>query len=334
MKFSTAWLTTNRTCNNNCLWCYAKKTLRKTQIMDFEKAKIAIDELIKKGIHRIVLIGGEPTIYPHFIDLIRYINSKNIIVSIATNGRKFKDINFANEVLNAGANRIDISLKAITEKEYMENTGTYGLLEMLQGYNNLKKLGFSPTMSYVIVSDSRVKFDNLLSFLEKENISQISLQFVKPTLSLNETESILDLKKMGKFVSYIYNKMKLTKIQYSIEISFPLCLIEEEVLKYLIEEDKIFNCCHVPRGSGINLDEDFKVIPCNHFGEFPFSDIPVDFTNPSSLEELYKSPIVKHFRSTTRCYPSVKCSVCNLWEQCGGGCFTYWLCMNPNDYIK
>ena len=124
------------------------------------------------------------------------------------------------------------------------------------------------------------------------------------------------------------------EISYSMEISFPLCLIYEEILKELIAQGKIFNCCHVPRGTGIIFDQDFKVLPCNHFAEYPFSEESIDFSDKLSIEKLWESEVVKKFRKKTQCYPTKKCQECNLWLQCGGGCFTRWLYVDPNDYIK
>lgn len=334
MDFSTAWLTTNRTCNNNCSWCYARNSLQSKTIMDLDNAQKLVDNLKKRNIKRIILIGGEPTIYPYFIDLIKYIRKENIRVSIATNGRKFSDISFASKVLDAGINGIDISLKAITEENYKRDTGSYGLKEMLDGYNNLKKLNFKPSMSYVIVDDNHNKFDDLVSFLLENNITDCSIQFVKPVLELDKTEKLLDLRDMGNFVEYIYNKLSYTNINYTIEVSFPLCLINKTILRKLSNENRIINCCHVPRGSGINFDENFKIIPCNHFVNFPFSESPIDFSDDESIDKIMSSKIVSDFREKSRCYPASKCQTCNLWSQCGGGCFTRWLTLDPNDYIK
>ena len=33
MNFTTAWLTTNRTCNNNCTWCYAQNALKRSIVI-------------------------------------------------------------------------------------------------------------------------------------------------------------------------------------------------------------------------------------------------------------------------------------------------------------
>ncbi len=334
MNFTTAWLTTNRTCNNRCKWCYAKNTLDNKTFMDIGETKLMVDALVRRGVKNIILIGGEPTIYPHFIELVKYIHQKGIRVSIATNGRRFADMEFAREVVNAGINGIDISLKGISEKEYFYNTLSYGLEEMLKGYRNLKSLNFNPSISYVLVNDDCEYLERLIEFIEKNDISLFSFQFVKPIIGIENSETLFDLKQMGNFVEKLYNRLSKTNINYCIEISFPLCLIDETILNKLTEENRIINCCHVPRGSGINLDENFKIIPCNHFAEFPFSEKPVEVYKEYSIEEIMETEIVKDFRKKARCYPASKCKSCNLWEKCGGGCITNWLSLNPNDYIK
>lgn len=333
-NFNSAWLTTNRTCNNSCDWCYAKNTLNSHCMMSFEEAKIAVDELCRRGVKRVILIGGEPTIYPHFFELAKYIKSKKMTVSVPSNGRRFKNLEFAKRAKDAEIDNIDISIKALTEEEYHKNTHSYGLQEMIDGYHNLKKVGVHVTSSYVIVSDDTNEFDKLVEFLEKNEFSMVALQFVKPTLELGKENDIMSIKQMGNMVNYIYNRMKNSNVDYVLEISFPICLIDPEVFDNLTKEHKVINCCHVPRGTGINIDENFKIIPCNHFAEFPFSDKPVDFSNPDSLDEIMESDIVKEFREKTQCYPAEKCATCDKWNICGGGCFTRWLSVNPNDYIK
>ena len=332
--FRTAWLTTNRNCNNNCNWCYAKKTLSSNAKMDFDQAKVAVDELRRRDVKKIVLIGGEPTIYPNFIELVDYIHKSGIKVSVASNGKLFSDMNLAMKVKEAGISHVDISIKATTEEEYFNNTHTNGLESVVKGYHNLQVAGVNVSASYVITDDNKESFDKLIDFLKTNKISSIFLQFIKPTLGIGEHDEIMRMDDMGKFVTYIYNRMKCEEINYSIEISFPICLVEENVWNSLVEEKRVANCCHVPKGTGINFDEKFRVIPCNHFGEFPFSSDPIDFSDPCAIDKLYSTKRVKKFRALTRMYLTEKCRTCDKWNICGGGCFTRWLSENPNNYIK
>lgn len=334
MDIKSAWLTTNRSCNCRCEWCYAQKTLGPKSNMDFEMAKTAVDELKKRHVKKIVLIGGEPTIYKHFLDLVSYIRKNDISCTVATNGVAFEDFDFASATVNAGINNINISLKATSEEDYQKYTGIACLEKVLKGYRNLKALGFHPIFSYVIVDDNQGEFDKLIKLLEDNHVDKIGFQFVKPVLEIDKTDSIMDLRTMARFVEYIYERMEESSVEYSLEVSFPLCLIKEEILKKLICERKIVTCCHVQRGSGIVFDTDFKVLPCNHFAEYPFSPKPIDFTQETSIEDLWNSKEVLDFRMKSRCYPSESCKSCKLWNICGGGCFTRWLFINPSDYIN
>lgn len=333
MIIKSAWLTTNRTCDLRCEWCYARNT-HNNQVMDFEKAKLAIKQLKSKDTQKVVLIGGEPTLYPHIIELIKYINEMGMSVSIATNGKKFKDLKFAKEVVKAGVSGINISLKATSEEGYIEETKLKGLEDAIKGYYNLRQCGFKPSMSYVIVNNDKGNFENLVKLLESRNIDNIGLQFVKPALEVKESSDIMDIKEMGKFVEYIYERLNKTQIKYCLEVSFPLCLIKMKILQELIRENKIVTCCHVQRGSGIVFDTDFKVLPCNHFAEYPFVEEPIDVNDIEAIDKLWKSSEVESFRRKSQCYPDLKCKVCNFWNQCGGGCFTRWFYINPKNYIK
>ena len=324
-----AWLTTNRSCNNSCEWCYAKKA--KGGDMDVDNAKECIDALCEIGIKNITLIGGEPTIYPHFFELVDYIKQKGLSVSLATNGRKFRDIDFVNKIIKSKIDGINISIKALSEEEYYEKTKNYGLEDVVIGYANLIHEGYRPILSYVVIEYDEKQIVRLISLLEDNKMDNIIFQFVKPVIDF-QSEDIMDLRDMGKMVRIIYNKMKVTNIKYKIEISFPICLVDENILENLINENKIMTCCHVQAGRGIVFDTDFKVLPCNHFANFPFLEKSVGLTAKEILS-LFNSEGVKNFRERTQCYPSNKCIECDNWDICGGGCFSRWLYVDPNDYI-
>ena len=213
-KIKTGWLTVTRKCNNYCEWCYTQNKLN-CETMDYKDALSSVDKLYELGTKRIVLIGGEPTLYKNITDLIKYIVSKGIKVSIASNGRKFSDIDFAKKIVEAGVNSINISLKGTSEYEYLKYTKSKGLTEAIQGYNNLKKLGFNNvSLSYVIVDDNKNNFDNLVKLIDKNDLKNIVFQFVKPVLKLKDENDIVNKKKLVAFVTYIYEKMKSTKTNY------------------------------------------------------------------------------------------------------------------------
>ena len=333
-KIRTGWLTVTRKCNNYCEWCYTQNKLN-CETMDYNDALSSVDKLYELGTKRIVLIGGEPTLYNNIADLIKYIVSKGIKVSIASNGRKFSDIDFAKRIVEAGVNSINISLKGTSEYEYLKYTKSNGLTEAIQGYNNLKKIGFNNvSLSYVIVDDDKTNFDNLVELIEKNDLKNIVFQFVKPVLKLKGENDIVDIKKLGAFVTYIYEKMKRTKTNYCLEISFPLCSVDEKILQKMIDENRIITCCHISTGKGLIFDTDLKLLPCNHFAEFPYSDEKIGRLSVSEISDFLDSDICVKLRKTAGSYPSKLCIDCDKWPICGGGCFTRWFYQEPDKIIR
>lgn len=329
----TAWLTTNYTCNCKCDWCYAQKMLAKHRTMDLRYAKQIVKYLQAKGIQTITLIGGEPTIYPNLVELICYIKSLGMKVRLATNGKRFKDRNFVQQIVSSGIDGINISIKGTTEEEYFYNTHQTGLSEMIEGYHNLKHLGFEPSISYVVTTKETKKFDKFVDMLLKEKLDNLVIQFEKPSLSTDDNSKTMNIMDMGNFTSYIFSVLENYGFNYTVETSFPLCLIKNTVLQEMLDKKRISTCCHVQKGNGIVFDVTGEVIPCNHFLGYPFENKPLNLQNEKAMEELLDSEIVKQFRNTVNRYPSDRCAKCNLWHICGGGCFTRWFYIDPKKYI-
>lgn len=85
-------------CNFSCEFCPDSKMRRQRGFMPLEMAKSILDDVGRTGIAKLVLfhVMGEPTLHPHFIDIVRYAKHKNVDVCITTNGS-----HMGKEVLNA-----------------------------------------------------------------------------------------------------------------------------------------------------------------------------------------------------------------------------------------
>lgn len=334
-NIKSAWLTTNYSCNCKCDWCYAKNEQLEKRTLNINYAKELVKYLYSKGIKTITLIGGEPTLYPWLLELINYIKSFNTIkIRIATNGISFKNIDFSKKIVASGVNGINISIKGCSNDEYIcQAHCNNGFSNMLLGYKNLTKLGLRPSISYVITSSNIDEFNSLINLIKHNKMDNLILQFEKPSLNLENVNSTMDIKDMANFINYIIPILEKAKINYTIEVSFPLCLIDEKELHFLISNKRISSCCHLQKGVGIVFDVNGYVLPCNHFCGFPINNQPFDVLNENSLENLINSNKFKKLENTVKRYPSLKCKDCSLWKICGGGCFTRWFYINPNDYI-
>jgi len=73
-------------CNCSCAMCDLQTRAADNPAMGLEEAKQMIDALISINCSGIGISGGEPLTYPHIFELLAYSASKNIPVTLSTNG--------------------------------------------------------------------------------------------------------------------------------------------------------------------------------------------------------------------------------------------------------
>lgn len=331
-EIHVAWLTVNRACQFKCNWCYAQE-YKKNNVMDIDIAKNVVDMLAKKGIKKIILIGGEPLLFDGIFDIIKYIHTKEIKTSLATNGYDFSNIKKCQSAKNSGLNNVNISLKGLSEEEYIEHVGISGLQKAINAYTNLKKVGINPSLSYVIVDDNLDNIIRLIKLAKLNELDHFSFQFVKPIVKKNAPD-IMNMNTMGMYICDLYDMLKISGLDFSIEISFPLCLIPANRRTELLESGHVYSGCHIRRGRGIVFDTDFSVIPCNHFVNMTYSDSVNKKIVDTFIDDLWNSESVMNFKKQISNYPGKKCINCSMWDKCGGGCFTRWFKSSPEEYCK
>jgi len=78
-RFNVVWLALTYNCNNKCVWCYSSSDEEIPRESLEEKKIIPIVTFLKQlGIKRTILIGGEPSIYPHYLFIGRTKNKKSL----------------------------------------------------------------------------------------------------------------------------------------------------------------------------------------------------------------------------------------------------------------
>ena len=73
-------------CNYSCRYCYASHNSTEEPTLSYEEIIKIINSSKELGVRKIIILGGEPTIYPHFLEIIDYINNVGLQTEIFTNG--------------------------------------------------------------------------------------------------------------------------------------------------------------------------------------------------------------------------------------------------------
>ena len=75
-------------CNLNCSYCFYRTSNRfhSTNFLSKKEIFALIDKMVRERINKLVLTGGEPTLYPDFIEISEYAMLKMPKVTICANG--------------------------------------------------------------------------------------------------------------------------------------------------------------------------------------------------------------------------------------------------------
>lgn len=97
-------------CNFKCPYCRGVRDDIKGTL-SLEKAKYIVDLWTKDNLKNIRFSGGEPTVYKHIVEIIKYTKSKGVErIAISTNGSASMEL--YRELIEAGVNDFSISLDA------------------------------------------------------------------------------------------------------------------------------------------------------------------------------------------------------------------------------
>ncbi len=76
----------NTACQSNCEYCYASKLHRRgDQLLEVDEIQDIWQQAKKLGAFSSLLLGGEPSLHPKFLDIVRVLEPKTNIVTFATN---------------------------------------------------------------------------------------------------------------------------------------------------------------------------------------------------------------------------------------------------------
>ncbi len=127
-------------CNARCRFCYYYLA----ELKGFWPKEVIMKEMDiawKAGMKAIDFSGGEPTIHPDFIELIKYAKSKGFkTICTLTNGLRMADENFVKEMVENGINDVLFSIHGHNSQEHDYITQVPGSFEkIIRSVENLKK---------------------------------------------------------------------------------------------------------------------------------------------------------------------------------------------------
>ena len=146
-------------CNFRCTYCMPAEIfgeryefLPRPEILTFEEIERVARIFAAVGVNKLRITGGEPLVRANLPELIERLSSIEGIEDIALTTNGYLLPKYANELKEAGLNRLTISLDSIDEEIFKKMSGRpQGPANTLEGIKLATELGFSPIKINVVV---------------------------------------------------------------------------------------------------------------------------------------------------------------------------------------
>lgn len=276
-------------CNLRCVYCMPEDKVYENNLINdtlsFNDYKFIINGLSQVGIKKIKFTGGEPLLYPHLIELIKYAHYECNIddISITTNGIGLNEI--AYELKRSGLKSVNISLDSLKSYKYKSITRGGNLTDVLKSINRCLELGIKVKINCVVIK--RFNDDEVYDFIEMANYYPIDVRFIE-LMPLGEGEYFYE---NGYFnISNFINDIdELYKIED--EKGSTARLYQAKYAKGRIGIVTPISCQFCNTCNRIRITSDGKIKLCLHSNEE--TDIRYYLNKPMIFKEVLKEIILK-----------------------------------------
>jgi len=222
MQIKNVEINIGKVCNNNCRFCMSGRDEAKK--LGFVAKETIIKEITKKaneGYNSVGFLGGEFTLHPDVLEILAVAKKNNFeIIHIISNGRKYQDKEFLQELIDAGANRFSVSVHSNQEniEDYLtQRKGSYN--EKLKGILNLLdyyKQGIirnSISLNLVINKLNYQNLDQFILFFSRLGIKNFRFNYMWPEGNVLMNKKLIvryyDLFNIIKKIISLTDKLKI-----------------------------------------------------------------------------------------------------------------------------
>lgn len=318
LKDSSIGLIPSYRCDRSCSYCkylsLYKDYPRDMTLGEFDKV---LDWLGGNGLKHFKLLGGEPSLYPYFKEVLEKTKKRGFVID-----RIFSHLLFESYLLNYFDK--NIIKEIIVHFQHSYEPQEYELF--LQNIRLLRGKGCSVHLKYNIVSAGE-SYQNLIEVSKKYKIKKVYISLAIPGYSKDtEFASLDNMHELGRNMAKLIKELSLNGIRPFIYPVLPLCMFDDDSRRFLIRNASLKGVCF-GRGfiSAIRINPDMSIFYCP--GIYRQADKKlIDYDN---LEQIHKQwdGFLKDLEWMPLFDNCLSCSYFkNKW--CHGGCLCYKMGIN------
>ncbi len=292
-------------CNFSCSHCYSRGS-NISEVTTDEIMRV-VDKISAAKIPFINFGGGEPLLIKDLLEITKYAVSKNLNVSMNSNGFLL-DKNMAIGLKDAGFATVGISIDSAVPEIHDTFRNMKGSFEKATAaLQNLRDAGVKTTMSSVISKINHKDFQSFVTIAEKYDVSQLFLHNFKCTGKGFDNREEFDLSP-EEWKEFYIEALAYKNSNKDIDISF-----DDPVMAHVDGFDrnalvKGSTCGKV----SLHIRPNGDITPCG------FIDIVIGNIITDDIKDIWNnSEVLGKMRNKT---PQGKCTSCASYEECVGGC--------------
>jgi len=297
--------------------------------MPLSLSKEILARLHSLGYGRCILLGGEPTLHPDLIEIILYGYALGIQFALVSNGLRFADEAFCDEVIAAGLGEVTLSLTATAAKSTLFSKSE-------KGYFNLTRRGLTPQITVTIASSTTAQLSDMLYWIVMKRIERVNFNVGIPIIlpSGIDASETLPPDELGERTMQIYRAGQALGVHMTFR-NLPLCVLSREAAEELTASGSVCNECAISNPASLLFNVKGELIPCNHLADYPICswETMKDMLNDDRFEDFLASTKMQGIRDIAYAHHLYYCGDCELWDKCHGGCPLIWTYYSPRDYI-
>lgn len=226
-------------CNQSCKFCVVDSYKERKEEVNKNIIYKFLEQNANKGYEIINIHGGESTILNDFIEVLTKIKELGYPeVSLQTNGRTLKDIDFAKKLVDLNVKTFVVSYHTNSDKKManLADVDESWLGEIIEGIKNVKSLGAKVRTNTVIYKDNIDEIDEVIKFIVKElKADHINISAMHPAgRAYKNFEEVCP--RFTDFVESVKDAVKYVEnegVKVTLE-GFPPCLLKE-YNKYIVD---------------------------------------------------------------------------------------------------
>jgi radical SAM protein with 4Fe4S-binding SPASM domain len=291
-------------CNNNCPHCYLD--MPQTKELTIHEWKKVIVKLWRIGIPQLVFTGGECTLRPDLVALVKF--SKKFVTGIITNGTRITP-ELAWDLKDAELDWIQITLESHQKATHDKMQGRKGSWdETIKGILACIKAGIQTSINLTITQQNKKDLKGIIDLAKEYGVQIVSANAIINSgrgIKQKEKDGVSE-KELKEILIKINEYAKKKGIQFNWFL--PTCYKNLDPIKLGFGQ-RCCSACSV----NMMLEPTGDVIPCQSWTQLKLGNILKD-----DWKNIWNHPEAKKIRSFG--YAPKKCGYCKHFALCGGAC--------------